>query len=323
MADLSPRNRIPLPAEFEEPYYQVAHDRDLAWDAAVFAEAENSQLQFTGGGIMGWDLANDLLFWGDAIGVTSFTTSFQATISGPASVTLQEGEVLYFRMPRAMKADTAVSLYRANRIFLEGTRLHDLRLFAARIDDVIYLYNGLSLKDGDTGVLFGAGLVAASIFPPHQHKDVLVIEPPSAGVAVLDVLDTAPDLARVHVYRNGQRISSPGDYSIDLVTGLITLVVPTVSASERFLIDKEIANPPATPTTHMHLTVLKIEPLPATALLDVLVTAPLLARIALYRNGARQAEPDDYSLDTATGFVTLVAPTVVGERFLVDREVNI
>lgn len=328
MPDLSPRNNVPLPTEFEEPYFQTARERDLAWDAGLLAESENSQLQFHDGGIIGWDsdatnATTGVLFWGDTINVSSYTTPFFAQIAGPASVELTDGEVLYFQMPRNMRADTTVQLVRANRIFFEGTRLHDLRLFAKRKGTTLYFYNGLSLQDEEQGQLFGGGLQNTSIFPPHQHKDVLKIEPPAAGVSVLDVQATAPDLVRVHIYRGGQRLAEPDDYSISLATGLVTLVVPTVAAGERFLIDRECQDPAAAATSHRHLVPLKIEPLPGTTLLDALVTAPLLERIQLYRGGFRMAEPDDYSLDINTGFITLVAPTVAGERFVIDREVNI
>ena len=326
--DLSPNLQIPLPREFEEPYFQTARNRDLGWDAGVFANAENSQLQFVDGGVVGWDAdasspEKGILFWGETIGVTSFTTPFQAQIAGPASVELTNGEVLYFVMPRKMRKNTPVQLIRANRIFFEGTRLHDLRLFAARVGTTIYFYNGLSLQDGEQGQVFGGGLINLSIFPPHQHKPALKIEPPAPAVAVLDAQATAPALIRVRVYRNGFLQSNPDDYSIDLITGLITLVVPTVNSSERFLIFRECQDAIAVATSHRHLPALKIEPLPASALLDVLVTAPILEKIELHRNGAVQSEPDDYSLDINTGFVTLVAPTVGLERFLVFREINI
>jgi hypothetical protein len=327
MAEASPRLGIPIPSEFEEPYYQTAHDRDLQIDAGIFANAENSQLQFLSEDTVGWDAdaadaLTGILFWNADIEVTAFSTPFKATIAGPASIELQDGEVLFFRMPRLLRSDTPVQLYRSNRIFLEGTKLHDLRLFCARIGTTLYFYNGLSLKDEDQGQLFGGGLISASIFPPHEHQPPLIIEPPSAGIAVLDALATLPDLAAVQVYRNGALQANPDDYTIDLGTGLITLVVATVSGSERFVILREFQNTTAT-TTHDHLTALVITPPPATALLDMLVTSPTLDDIDLFRGGLLQVSPADYSLDLGTGFVTLVVPTVGSETFVAHRRINI
>ena len=328
MSTLTPRLGIGVPDEREEPYFQVGRNRDFAWDAGIYANAENSQLLFARGGNLGWDAdASDpntgVRFWSEDILITAWTLPFKATIAGPASVELQDGEVLFFIMPRLMRADTPIQLYRSNRVFLEGTKIHDLRWFAVRVGTTIYFQNGLSLKDEDIGLVFGGGLFNPSITVPHTHKDALKIEPPAPAVSVLDAQATAPDLKRVHVYRNGLLQANPDDYTVSLASGLITLVVPTVSATERFIILRECQDTVNPTTTHDHLTPLKIDPLPASALLDMLVTAPTLAAVDLFRNGVLQAEPDDYSLDINTGFVTLVSPTVAAERFVALRRINI
>jgi hypothetical protein len=324
----SPRLGIGLPDEREEPYYQTGRNRDIAWDAGVFANAENSQMVLLGGGNLGWDAdATDpdtgILFWSENVEITSWTTPFKAIIEGPASVELQDGEVLFYVMPRLMRQNTVVQLYRSNRVFLEGTRIHDLRWFCVRVGTTIYFQNGLSLKDEDLGLVFGGGLFSPSLTVPHEHKDALKIEPPSAGIGTLDVLATAPDLKRVQLYRNGFLQSDPDDYSISLATGIITLVTPTVSSSERFIVLRECQDTVSPTTTHDHLPPLIINPIPVTTLLDMLVSSPTLDAVDLYRNGLIQAEPDDYSLDPGTGFVTLVQPTVLGEKFLALRRINI
>jgi hypothetical protein len=328
MSTSSPRLGIGLPDEREEPYFQTGRNRDLGWDAGVFANAENSQTVNIGGGNLGWDAdATDsetgVLFWSENVAVANWSTPFKAIIEGPASVELTDGEVLFYVAPRLMRADTVVELFRSNRVFLEGTRIHDLRWFAVRVGTTIYFQNGLSLKDEDIGLVFGGGLFNPSVTVPHDHKDALKIEPPSAGVSVLDVQATSPDLKRVFVYRNGFLQSDPDDYSISLATGLVTLVVPTLIASERFIILRECQDAINPTTTHDHLPPLVLNPIPLTTLLDMLVSDPLLNGLELFRNGLVQAEPDDFSLDTVTGFVTLVQPTVLGEKFLANRRINI
>lgn len=328
MAEVAPRHQIPYPSEFEEPYYATAQGNALALDAATFANAENSQLQFMSDGVLGWDAdsvspTSGLLFWSDTIYITSYTTPFKATLMGPASVELQDGEVLFFLMPRMMAEDTPISLYRANRIFLLNHRLHDLRLFAARFGSTVYFYNGKSLKDGDTGALFGGGLLSTSIIPPHTHLSPLVIEPPTAGVAFLDVLATSPDLVKIQLYRNGLLQNAPGDYSLDILTGIVTLVAPTVSSSERFVVLRETRDLSVAATTHAHLTELVIEPAPATVMLDMLVTSPTLEAIDLFKNGQLLSAPADYTLDLTTGFVTLVIASVLNDRFQAFRRVAV
>jgi hypothetical protein len=328
MAELTPRNEWTYPSEFEEPYFAPAQDNAIAVDAGVYANAENSQLQFLSVGVVGWDKdgispTTGLLFWSDVIQITGWSTPFKAFIAGPASVELDDGEVLFFLMPRLLAQDTQVEIYRANRIFLLNQRLHDLRLFAARIGDVVYFYNGKSLKDGDTGLLFGGGLISTSLFPPHKHLAALVIEPPSAGVSMLNMLSASPALTKVQLFRNGLIQSDPADYSLNLVTGILVLVIPTVSAVERFVALREETDLSVVTTTHSHLTELTITPPPATVMLDMLVVQPPLEAIELFRLGQLLSEPADYSLDLTTGFVTLTIASVFGDRFQAFRRISV
>ena len=327
MPELTPNLAVGTPSEFEEPYYQTGRNRDLAWDTLIFANAENSQLQFLSTGIVGWDSTaaapNGVLFWTEDIQVTAFTTSFKAVIAGGVSAELADGEVLFFTMPRKLRANQAVTLYRANRIFLEGQRLPNLRLFAARVGTTIYFYNGASLTDGQQGLVFGGGLFPATVIPLHMHLPVLKIEPASAGIAILDVMSTSPDLITVSLWRNGKLQAEPDDYTINLGTGLITLVVPTVSATERFLVHRETRDPVGPLTDHTHLAPLVLNPAPATGIIDILLADPFYQGADIFRNGDIQSDPADYSLDTVTGFATLVIPTVAGERFVVLRRANV
>jgi hypothetical protein len=328
MPDITPRLSVATPAEFEEPYFDAARSETLAWDAGIYANAENSQLQFMGGGVLGWDkdaasAVSGVLFWTEDIHVAAYTDPFEATVAGPASVELQEGEVLYFIMPRLMRADTPVQLYRSNRIFLEGTRIHDLRLFAARWNDVLYFYNGLSLKDGDQGELFQGGLLKPAGPALHTHHDPLVIDPGAIGVTNLDMLMTSPDLDRVDLYRNGFLQSEPADYSLNLATGIVTLVNPTTAIDERFIALRYCNDFASTGLDHQHLTPLVIEPAPGVFILDMLVSDPLVDGVDLFRNGQLLAEPGDYSYDSGTGFVTLVVQTVASERFVALRRLKV
>ena len=320
----SPRLNIPLPSPFEEPYYQTGRDRDLAWDAGMHANAESSQLQFLSTGVVGWDKDGappnaGSLFWTEDIEVTAFSTPFKAVIAGGVSVELQDGEVLFFTMPRMLRDNLEVTLYRANRIFVENTRAYDLRLFAARVGDTIYFQNGASLLSPQQGMVFGGGLFPSVAVPFHEHEDVLVIEPPGV-TSLLDTLMTSPDLLRVDIFRNGQLLAEPADYSMNYTSGIATLVVPSVPA-ERFVIWRETRDAVSVTPTHQHLAPLVLNPAPATAVLDMLATSPVLDSVDLFRNGLLLSEPGDYSLVPATGFVTLVVPTVASERFVALRRV--
>lgn len=329
MSDITPRLGLTIPAEFEEPWADSAKGFELGVDVGIFANAENSQLQFLSNGLVGWNATGGsspgagVLFWSDTIYSTAFSTTFRATIAGPASIELQDSEVLFFIMPRLMASDTPIQLFRSNRIFLLNTKIHDLRLFCARFGSTLYFYNGKSLKDGDNGSIFGGGLNNISIFPAHDHLDPLVIQPPAPGIATLDAQITTPALLRLYVYRNGQLLAEGIDYTLNPGTGIITLTTPTVSSTERFIILRERRDTAHPTSTHTHLSALKYTPLPGQTVLDALVTAPTLDGLDLYRNGFLQAEPDDYSLDPTTGFVTLVTATLANEVFQLLRRINV
>ena len=325
MSNLSPRLAVGLPSEFEEPYFQTGRNRDLSWDELIFANGENSQLQFCSTGVVGWDTTgappNGVLFWTEEIEIRAFTTPFKATIAGGQSVELADGEVLFFIMPRNQRADQAVTIFRANRIFLEGERLPSLRLFAARVGDRVLFYNGASLKDGQQGEVFCGGLFPTTLLPLHMHEATLIFNP-GIGVTVFNTVITSPDLIRVDVYRNGKLQSDPADYGVNLATGDVTLVVPTV-ASERIIIWRETRDPVGPLTDHTHLAALVLNPAPATGIIDILLVDPFLQGADIFRNGDLQSEPADYTLDTVTGFATLVVPTVALERFVILRRANV
>ncbi len=323
MTESTPRMQIDYPSEFEEPFFDSAQSGALGTDAITHANAENGNIQFLGGGIMGFDAGTDLVFWGSDVLVSGFSTPFNLKLGGPASIEIQDGEVIYFVMPRLLAAQATMTLIRSNRIFFEGVRLSDLRLFCAREGDVVYFANGLSLKDGDTGVLFGAGLINIAVIPAHDHLAPLVIEPPSAGVGTLDAALTSPELAKLEVYRNGFMQADPGDYSLNIGTGIVTLVTPTVSAFERFVLLREQLDTSSPTTTHSHLTRLDVSPPPATSLIDMLVVAPTLEAAKVYRNGQLLSDPADYSLDLGTGFVTLVVPSAPGDIYSSFRRIAV
>ena len=336
MPDLTPQNEYPIPSEFEEPYFATAKSYFLATDAADFALAENDNFVWSGGGSFSWNATTGTLTWAEPVEIRTKTTVRKTIILGPPTpggqLVLQDGECAFFKHPRLLIADRVATLVIGPVSLIPGARLHDITLFATRVETTIFFANGRSLKDGESGELFGGG--TGSVVQPHEHQNEKTIEPPASGTAVLDlnIISFAPaNLKRVKLFRNGEIQNDPDDYSVDTNTGLVTLVVSTIRPSlldpdrERFVVFMETFPPIVTTGDHQHLAPRIVEPPGGTFQIDMLVTSldfPALTKIELHRNGSVQSAPDDYTLDLPTGLVSLVLPTATGERFTVAREVQ-
>jgi hypothetical protein len=336
MPDNTPLNQYPIPSEYEEPYFATARSYFLATDAADWAHSENDNTIWAGGGSFSWNATNGTLTWASQVELRTKTTVWKAIVQGPPApggqVVLQDGEVAYFRMPRLQVEDQIVTLEIGPITQLPGVRLHDITLFATRIGTTVFFADGKSLKDGESGEIFGGG--TGSTVQPHEHQPAKVIEPPAMGTGVLDlnIISFSPaNLKRVRLFRNGELQNAPDDYTVDLNTGIVTLVTPTVRPNildpdpERFVAFMETNPPVITTGDHAHLAPRIVEPIAGTFQIDMLVTSldyPALQRIELHRNGSVLSEPDDYTLDLPTGLVTLVIPSAAGERFTAFREVQ-
>ncbi len=336
MSELTPQNQYPIPSEYEEPYFASAKSYFLATDMADWSLAEKDNLIWSGGGSFSWNGTTGSLTWAAPVELRTKTTVWKAIVQGPPSpggvVVLQDGEVAFFAHPRLQIDDKVVSLVVGPVTLIPGVRLHDITIFAARVGTTVFFADGKSLKDGESGEIFGGG--TGSVVQPHEHQPAKVIEPPGAGTAVLDlnIISFSPaNLKRVRLYRNGELQNDPADYTVDTGTGLITLVVPTVRPNlfepdpERFTAFMETNPPIITTGDHAHMAPRIVEPLAGTFQIDMLVTAldyPALQRIELHRNGSVLSEPDDYTLDLNAGLVNLVLPSASGERFMAFREVQ-
>lgn len=336
MPENTPQNQYPIPSEYEEPYFATARSYFLATDMADWALAENDNVIWSGGGSFSWNATSGTLTWANPVELRTKTSVWKAIVQGPpapgGSIVLQDGEVAFFEQPRLQVSDRIVSLTVGPITQIPGVRLHDITLFATRIGSTIFLADGKSLKDGESGELFGAG--TGSTVQPHEHQPEKVIEPPGAGTSVLDlnIASFSPaNLKRVRLYRNGVLLNDPDDYSVDTGTGIVTLVDPTIRPNlldpdpERFVAFMETFPPVITTGEHQHLAPRIVEPPAGTFQIDMLVTSldyPALQRIELHRNGAVQAAPDDYTLDLPSGLVTLTVPAAAGERFVAFREVQ-
>jgi len=233
---LTPRNKFPYPEEREEPFYDTFRAGMLAEDNAHWANADNGNLVFWSNAEFSWDAPTDTLSWDDVIYVSGLADSFPAHIPA-GSMVIRPSEVVFFQMPRFLQAVTALTLYRGNRIFLDGARLHDLRLFVMRRADTVYFQGQLSMTNGQTGPLFGGGLGGGGGGGgggDHDHQTPLIIQPGAGSSGPFAMGFTSggtPPLEHVDVFRNGQllRAGAGNDYLINLVTGSVTLNFTTLA----------------------------------------------------------------------------------------------
>jgi len=190
MTELTKLNKFPFPSENEEPYYPTIKSFFLAIDAESWANADNGNLTFNGGGLFTWNATTSQLTWTSQLSVSGFTTPFTGIIQGPPApggmLNINDGEVAFFTMPRVPQQNTLIGLTISTRIFQpNGTRLHDLRLFCAREGDTLLFPYGKSLQNGQSAVLFGGG--TGSTIPPHQHQPAVVYENLPDGQPTLDL----------------------------------------------------------------------------------------------------------------------------------------
>ena len=330
MGELTPRNLFPYPSERERPFFATFKAGVLAEDAAHYANADNGNLLFQSTAIINWDAGTNLVFWTQPIYITGYATPFKAEIAGAASMQIQPDEVIYFQMPRLIQEGaTPVQLYRSSRLFLEGVRLHDIRIFCARVGDTLYFGDGKSMIDGDVGVLWGAGLLPLSTVIPHKHELSWKFIAPGPGVTVLTPAPviTAPALARADVFKNGQLLSDPDDYSYNFATGQITLVIPTVVIPnpDVFIVWRETRDTSVTITSHIHAPKLIYTPTVGTSVLNALSTSPILLRVDVFKNGQLLIEGagHDYTADLTTGLITLNVASVLNDKFEIQRLLGI
>lgn len=261
MAELTRLNRLPYPSELEEPYYPTIKSFFLAVDGAVWGNADNGNLVFNGGGLFSWNAATSQLTWTSPITISGFTTPFKAIIQGPpapgGTLSIKDGEVSFFTMPRVPQQNQIVNVTLSTRIFQpDGTRLHDLRLFCARDGDTLLFPYGKSLRSGESAVLFGGGIGLA--IPPHQHQPAMVYEGLPSGTTALDLGITLFGdekliiFGTVGVFSVGDTITGSLNGSTAVVTGV---GLNYINISTRIGVDYEIAESITSNATIVNTTI--------------------------------------------------------------------
>lgn len=281
----TPRNQFPYPSEREEPFYDNFVAGILAEDNAHWAHADNTNLTFYSEAVFTWNAGTDTLSWDDIIYVSGFADQFPAFIPA-GSVQIQDGEVVFFKMLRLLGEATELTLYRSNRIFLQGSRLHDLKLFVRRVGTTLYFGGGYaSIANGQAGVIFGAGIGGGS-------GTITLVQSPLGSI---DVTNPGGPTVSVDVVFAGNGVANTAARSDHTHAG----------------------------TSHQHQPPLIIAPgAGSSGPFNMGFTSPQLTRVDVFRNGQLQREgaANDYEVNLGTGLVTLTFTTLAGDVLTFWRE---
>lgn len=152
---------------------------------------------------------------------TSFLDNVQDSALGVAppntvqisQITILEGQVVFFTMPRGMIANTVVQLQTDTVVANSpGILLFDQIVVCTRRNNVIYFRNGVALSDGESGPVWerpappgSSGLTSAQRATInsalHTHEDFLY---ETVGGSVLTFTNPSPETVElIQVYRNG------------------------------------------------------------------------------------------------------------------------
>ena len=96
----TPRMYYPYPAEGDDPFFDYFRQFTNDVDAADFAYADNDNIIGFGMATFSWDATSSLLSWSTNFYFSGFTTGYRIRVDGPSTVTIQDGYVFGFVMPR-------------------------------------------------------------------------------------------------------------------------------------------------------------------------------------------------------------------------------
>jgi len=247
---------------------------------------------FAGGGTWTWVAGTSTLTWGADLLVLGFTSPTKSYLLIPASsIVIEDGEVAFFNVLRLLRTNTNATLEKGPTINKPGVRLHDLKLFAARVGDVLYFPGFKSMIDGDAGSLYGGGL-------------------PGGGGGSVNFITEG----------DGIDVINPGGPNVT-VSAEFTASGGTNGTS----IDVARGNHTHAALGHDHEVELLIEPGAGVTVLDIdddgAITAKTLLDAKVYRNGQRltQGALRDYTLNLPAKTASLNFLSIIGDAYVIDR----
>lgn len=234
--DLTGRMQIPFPSEAEKPFFPSYRAQMNSIDAHHFAHSENKNILFTGGGTFSFNATTGVLDWSGTITVQGLISGFAATIAGPSSVTLSDGDISFITMPRLLTANAQTAVTVVARLGVSAVTPSDQVFLAVRIGSEVFFPNGNTLLDGQSKTVFSGGMASGS-----GHVHTLEKFDATGGETSFNLSTTSPQLLDLRWYKGGM-LQFPGDdFSVVLATGVVTLLGPVAQAGEKYVADKTIS----------------------------------------------------------------------------------
>ena len=174
----TPRLSWPYPALNSSSWYSAYEDQINAQDASAFAAREDRNLKITRGGTFSYTAGSGVLVWDEAIEIPDPITGFLVSIDA-GSVTLTNGDFVYFTIPRRPLAAASASLTVSTTI---PNTNDDTVLLCFRKDDRVYFREGRVLLDGDSEVVYAQGSGGPSL-PALPPANLFIGDGSSAALA--------------------------------------------------------------------------------------------------------------------------------------------
>lgn len=154
MARETDRLEIPFPDQGENPYFNTFKSMMNNIDDRVFSAVVDRNLIIKGGGDWTFDAGNDTVSWSSDITIHSHVTGYRVNITGPDSVTIEDGWFGYGEIVRTPQSNSSISMQSAAKLSQSMDKLDDLVVMFRREGSELIFRNSAVLSDIDTKTIF-------------------------------------------------------------------------------------------------------------------------------------------------------------------------
>lgn len=134
----------------DDPWFEKFDQMVRSQDSSAYAGREDRQIIMGGGGDVTFDAGAGTLTWSQAIDFYSLIAGFRVSVA-PATVAIDDGEVIYLNLTRSPTQNVTVSTAAASQV----PNTDDALALAIRSGTTVYWRHGSKIEGGDTLNIFG------------------------------------------------------------------------------------------------------------------------------------------------------------------------